>query len=593
MMHHVGVKQMSLIGWVRSSLSLEMPWGGRPRPRGTPTSRTGRRPESPSFEVQHKPARQVGSPRQPVVRVRVLVLGLLLASLGPGADPPAWDLYEQGRAAEKAGHMAQAYLMYSQAAALDPKNQMYWLRAQAVQSRAAMEARPTLTATSPADPQADDAPPVALDEPTAQERRDARQPLPPTELAADVVRKDFDIRGDARKMFEDVAHAYGLDCIFDPDYQSVPAFRFQLRDVDYRVALRSLEASTSSFVVPMTDKLFLVARDNPQKRNDIEPYISVAVRIPEATSAQDFAILVTAVQQTFAIDRTAFDTQNNTLFLRGPISKILPARALLEDLLKPRAQVFIELRLVEVSRNDLLTYGVDFPTSLASAIWPGGALSIPNALDWLQKGAGKFLGMNLFNITLIAKMTESSGKVLLKADLRTMDGQVVNLHVGDRFPIMTAQYSTVTSSQPSSSYGLTPSFSFEDLGLTVKITPAVHSARETTLDIDAQFKVLTGQSTNGVPVVANRSVQSRSRLQFGEWSAVAGLMQSSEARAISVLAGVSRIPYLGTLTSVRDRTRSENQILLLIRPSLISLPPNETPVHTFLIGTDTKPLTPL
>ena len=59
-----------------------------------------------------------------------------------GAGVSAWDLYEQGREAEKGGHMAQAYLLYSQAAAMEPKNRNYWLRSQAVKSRAALEAKP-------------------------------------------------------------------------------------------------------------------------------------------------------------------------------------------------------------------------------------------------------------------------------------------------------------------------------------------------------------------------------------------------------------------------------------------------------------------
>ena len=67
-------------------------------------------------------------------------------------------------------------------------------------------------------------------------------PLPPTELAADADVKNFDLRGDARKLFEDVAHAYGLDCMFDGDYQPVPPFRFQMDEVDYRVALHGLES---------------------------------------------------------------------------------------------------------------------------------------------------------------------------------------------------------------------------------------------------------------------------------------------------------------------------------------------------------------
>jgi len=65
-----------------------------------------------------------------------LVLGLRLLAQD-SSDPAAWELYERGRDAEKAGHMAEAYLFYAQAAAKDPHNKTYWDRTQSVQSRAA------------------------------------------------------------------------------------------------------------------------------------------------------------------------------------------------------------------------------------------------------------------------------------------------------------------------------------------------------------------------------------------------------------------------------------------------------------------------
>ena len=76
------------------------------------------------------------------VRTHVSLLCLLMAGCVLADGPTAQQLYEQGRKAEKAGHIAQAYIMYSQAAAMEPNNQTYWLRSQAVSSRAALEAKP-------------------------------------------------------------------------------------------------------------------------------------------------------------------------------------------------------------------------------------------------------------------------------------------------------------------------------------------------------------------------------------------------------------------------------------------------------------------
>ena len=64
-----------------------------------------------------------------------LALALLVAGLAEASDKEARQCYEQGRKAERKGQLVQAYLLYSQAAAQDPANLEYWLRAQGLRTR--------------------------------------------------------------------------------------------------------------------------------------------------------------------------------------------------------------------------------------------------------------------------------------------------------------------------------------------------------------------------------------------------------------------------------------------------------------------------
>jgi type II secretory pathway component GspD/PulD (secretin) len=114
---------------------------------------------------------------------------------------------------------------------------------------------------------------------------------------------------------------------------------------------------------------------------------------------------------------------------------------------------------------------------------------------------------------------------------------------------------------------------------------------EVSLDIEAEVKLLTGQSVNGVPVVSNRSLKSVVRLKTGEWAAVAGLLDTNEDATSRDWPACRRSLFLGPLVSTHEHDKSRDEVILLMRPRLLSIPPGDHVPSSILLGTDARPAT--
>ncbi len=203
----------------------------------------------------------------------MLACGLLAAA------STAEQLFHQAQKAERDGELVKAYLLYAEAAAADPTNIDYWSRAQALRPAASL-----IDATPPQAPvfASDKIDRTLFGSITNAELEEARQPLPPPGLEAEPGRRDYDLQGDSKMLWEQVAATLHLKVLFDADYRPTRPFHFELANADYRDAIHALEAATNSFLVPISRRLIFIANDSTQKRKDFEPTASVAIPFPEA-----------------------------------------------------------------------------------------------------------------------------------------------------------------------------------------------------------------------------------------------------------------------------------------------------------------------
>lgn len=567
------------------------------------------------------------------MKIRGGPLALLLAALpsiafpqgiAPQAPrPEAAELASEAREAEAKDRISEAYLLYMQAAALSPGNRSYRSHADALRSRASLLSKP-LVGPVPLDSQAvdPDTEPY-FDDLNASDIAEIDRLKAPPELTALPGRFDLALEGDPKTLFQQIATKFGLECVFDGDYEDSRRQMFRLTQADYRDALHALSSATDSFVVTLSPKLLLIAKDTPQKRTDLEQTMTVVVPIPQSITSQELIELAQAVRQAMGVEKIAWDNKRSAIIMRDRISRVVPAQALFQNLLAYRPQVMIALEVIEVTKSDMITYGINLPnafniffTGQSSTTSGTGSLPSTTANPFpfnsrtfnfiataTQTGttttAGIFQGLfptslSLWSIgiqeaTALATFAASAGRSILTTDLRSADAQPATFHLGQRYPILTSTYNVGVS--VGTQYVPPPSFRFEDLGITLKITPHIHGVDSVTMDIESDFKVLSGASVNGNPVISSRTLKSTVSLMDNEWAVVAGLTNQTDSRISKATAGIAQIPIAGRIFEQRTKDKEFSDLLIIMKPRLLNLPGNQMTTREVRVGSETRPFT--
>jgi len=533
----------------------------------------------------------------PLAVGRALVLLIVLcggALLAWGSDRgEAKRLAREASASEKAGHLVEAYALYTQAARLDPANHDYLMKAQELRPFAQLAGKPKHVLPPPD---------FGDGHLTPAELADVRSPRPPIELAPKTGTQDFDLRGDGRTLFERVARAFGLMVVFEAEYQPGAQVRFQIDGVDCRAALRALEVATNSLVIPAAGRLIFVANDTQEKRTRYEETMSVAIPIPDTVTPQELQEVVAGVRGAMELKSIVVDNAEHLVVLRDRVSKVRPAQALFEQLMRARTQVDIEVELLATDDSFSLSWGFPLPNDLPLLDFgniggPVAPASAPSGYSaFMSFGGGKTLiGIGVTSSSLFGQVTKGLTASEYDAHVAASDGLPSSMNIGQKYPIATTQYSGSTGTSGTSNLvGVpAPSVQFEDLGLNLKITPHVHGTDEISLDVEAQLELLGSASIDGIPELDNTKYQASVRVRAGQWAVIAGMVTNSQAKTITGLAGLASIPILGPAFSNNTKSHDRGETLIVIKPTLRSMPPSESSTRTFWTGSETRPQTVL
>jgi len=169
-----------------------------------------------------------------------------------------------------------------------------------------------------------------------------------------------------------------------------------------------------------------------------------------------------------------------------------------------------------------------------------------------------------------------NGPVALVATDLTGNGSLDLIAANESANTVTVTLNTVQSSSSTSSTSAAqsayPSAEYVDLGLKVKATPRLHGDDEVTLHLEFDIRSLSGSSVNGIPVLTNRTLDQTIRLRENQTSVLSGIVESSEARAISGLPWAATVPGAGYLTGNQTTDTKDTETLFIITPRALRLP---------------------
>jgi hypothetical protein len=271
-------------------------------------------------------------------------------------------------------------------------------------------------------------------------------------------KRNLNLRGDTKTVYEQLAGLFGIKVTFDPDL-NVRNVRLHIDNVDFYTSMTLLGAQSGTFWRPLNPAVMFVAPDTPEKRRLYAMVAEQTFPLSAAVGPEDVTEILRVLRDITGATRIDLDTRSRTITMRDTPERLALAGELIQQLERARGEVMLEIELLEVDRNKARSLGITPPASeqliglnTADLNKLKSSTTLTNLLTNIQQVfAGKGFsgipavvpiggGLSTFLLTLpsgAANFSDSlslvqSGRQVL---LRAQDGKPASFFVGDRFPV--------------------------------------------------------------------------------------------------------------------------------------------------------------
>jgi len=580
---------------------------------------------------------------------RLTALVILAALAIGGVSCTAVNAFRKGETAMRAGDLDQAVAYYRSAVQASPDNANYRIaleRAMQAASRfhlerarefeqkdqldAALSEYRLASEYEPSNRQA--VAKVAALERTIRDRIEASRPKPPIQEMRERVRAAsepilnpasrtpliFNFNNTSIKAILDViANATGINVTYDREVVDRSGISLNLNGVTLEEALNQIMTSNGLSYKIVNQRSILVFPDTSPKHLQYDDQVIKTIYLSNADPQEMVQILSAVARvQGLAIQPVIYPNKtSNSITIRGTTQMVQILEKMVEQNDKPRAEVVVDVEILEVDRTRTKQYGLNLTdyslgtifspevnpnggttttTTPGTGATPGtGGVAAPvtsTAGSTAGRAPSAVTSGPSFNLNTISRgvstadfylavpaaivrflESDTRTKIVAKPQLRGGEGQKLSLKLGQQIPVIQTAYTPLATGGA----GVNPlsSYNYKDVGVTVEMTPRVTLEGEVILDLTLEDNQIGNPNFSvagvTVPTFVQRSLTTRLRLRDGESNLLAGLLQEQEVSGVQGFPGAIHVPILKDLFSGNTRSTDQVDIVMLLTPHIV------------------------
>lgn len=378
-----------------------------------------------------------------------------------------------------------------------------------------------------------------------------------------------------------IGTAAGINITYDQNYVDKP-YSVNLDGVTVEEALQQVLSANGYYFKVVNQRTIIVIPDQPAKHQQYDELVVKVFYISHADATE----LAQHVNTIMRIPQMAVQPMvmplkaANTITVRATAPVVDVIERIIRSNDKPKAEVVLDVEILEVNRNRLKRYGINlsayslsmiFSPELAPPNTSGISAPPPFNLNTISQGVSTsdfYLGVP----TAVVNFLESDqhSKTLAKPQLRGADGQKMTLNLGTEIPVL----STVFGAAAAGGFATIPqsSFNYRTIGVILDITPRVTYQGEVILELSVENSSLGAAVDVGgqsAPSFTSRKVTTHLRLREGEANLLAGLIRQDTNNNRQGLPWLMRVPVIKQLFSGNDISSGDTDIVMLITPHIV------------------------